>query len=224
MPDIPREAPRWLYLHGFASGPDSAKGRAMGAHYALRGVHLDRLDLRVPSLEHLRPSEMIPKVRAAIGGPEDRAVVFGSSLGGLTACRVAARDARVAALVLMAPAFDLLARWRERLRDAFRSWEETGWLEVDDHATKKRARVDFGLVRDLERLDAEDGGWPDVRVPTLIVHGLRDETVDIASSRAWAEGKRHVKLVEVDDNHELVNSLPTIAREADAHLAGFLRE
>jgi hypothetical protein len=31
-----------------------------------------------------------------------------------------------------------------------------------------------------------------------------------------------VRLVEVDDNHELVESLPRICAEADAHLASLL--
>ena len=78
-------APRFLYLHGFASGPNSTKGKKIAAHYANRGVVFDRLDLRKPSLEHLRLSEMTKTVKDAIGGPRDRAVIFGSSLGGLTA-------------------------------------------------------------------------------------------------------------------------------------------
>ena len=95
---------------GFASGPSSKKGVAFAEHYRARGIRLERLDLRVPSFEHLRLSAMIETARAAIGGERDRAVVFGSSLGGLTAARLAERDARVAALVLLAPAFRLIER------------------------------------------------------------------------------------------------------------------
>ena len=51
-------------------------------------------------------------------------------------------------------------------------------------------------------------GEPDVRVPTCIVHGTRDDVVDIARSRDFAREKRHVRLVEVDDGHELVASIP----------------
>ena len=107
--------PRWLYLHGFGSSRDSAKGLALSQRFAELGITLDRLDLRRPSLEHLRLSAMIEAVRAAIGAERDRAVVFGSSLGGLTAARVAEQDARVCALVLLAPAFRFPERWRARL-------------------------------------------------------------------------------------------------------------
>ncbi|HEU4535605.1 MAG TPA: hypothetical protein VFS00_15865, partial [Polyangiaceae bacterium] len=66
------------------------------------------------------------------------------------------------------------------------------------------------------------GAFPDVRVPCLIVHGRRDDVVDVELSRRWAAGKPHVRLVEVDDGHELTASLDLIVREADAFLAPFL--
>jgi uncharacterized protein len=215
--------PRWLYLHGFASSPDSNKAVAIAEHYGRRGVTLERLDLRRPSFEQLRLSAMITHVRERIGDSHDRAVVFGSSLGGLTACRAAEMDARVCALVLLAPAFGLARAWRAKLgEEGWTGWSERGWLEVDDYATGKTARVDHGFAKELEHMDAADAGLPDVRVPTLIVHGVRDDTVDVARSRAFAQGKRHVRLVEVDDGHELRGSLPRIKAESDAFLAGFL--
>lgn len=208
---------KYLYLHGFASGKDSKKGVALAKHFAARGLALERLDLRVPSLEHLRLSSMMEKVRAALGGAEDRAVVVGSSLGGLTAARVAERDPRVVSLVLLAPAFQLATRWRERVGEAaWRDWEESGWLEVDDHATGGRSRVDFAFTRDVAGIDATP--FPNVLVPTLIVHGTRDEVVDVGLSRAFARDRPHVCLVEVDDGHELVASLGRIAREIDDFL------
>jgi pimeloyl-ACP methyl ester carboxylesterase len=215
--------PRWLYLHGFASGPESKKGRTLAEHYARRGVGLQRLNLRVPSLEGLRLSAMIDAVRAAVGGERDRAVIFGSSLGGLTACRVAERDARVAALVLLAPAFRFIERWRRHLGDAaWEAWRQSGRLAIDDYAEGGQKRLDFGFALDAEVIDREWGGWPDVRVPCLVVHGRRDDVVDPALSREWAARKPHVRLVEVDDGHELGASLGLIAREADAFLAPFL--
>src|SRR5262249_51928818 len=159
----------------------------------------------------------------AIGREQDRAVLFGSSLGGLTACRVAEQDARVSALVLLAPAFRLVERWRRRLgADAWETWQKTGWLTTEDHEEKRPSRGDFGFAVDAEPADAKNGGWPDVRVPVLIIHGRRDEVVDIELSRAWKQNKRHVRLVEVDDGHELTDSLEIILREADRFLAPFL--
>jgi pimeloyl-ACP methyl ester carboxylesterase len=206
----PAPGPRWLYLHGFASGPESAKGRALSAHFAASGVTLARLDLRLPSLEHLRLSAIVAHVRQRLGGERDRAV------------HVAQLDARVSALVLLAPAFRMAERWRQRIGEqAWEAWKRSGWLETKDHATGTMARVDFAFIEDVDQVDPV-GSFPDVRVPTLIVHGVRDAVVDVELSRSFAQGRRHVRLVEVDDGHELVASIDRIKREADVFLRPWL--
>lgn len=210
--------PRFLYLHGFASSAGSKKGVAVAEHFAARGLAIERLDLRVPSFEHLRLSAMIDTTRTAIGGASDRAVLIGSSLGGLTAARVAERDPRVSALVLLAPAFQLAARWRNQLGPAYADWQRTGWREVTDYATGQPARVDFGFLEDVDRVDV---GHPDVRVPTLIIHGVHDDAVPVEHSRQFAAGKRHVRLLEVDDGHELTASLSRILAELEGFLAAW---
>jgi pimeloyl-ACP methyl ester carboxylesterase len=213
---------RILYCHGFASGPRSTKGMRFAEHFAAQGVEIDRLDLRVPSFEHLRLSEMIDVAQRALGDdPRERAVAIGSSLGGLTAARLAERDARVGGLILFAPAFQLVERWRLALGDAFAEWERTGWREVLDYTTGQPARVDFGFVEDARRVDV---GFPDVRVPTLIIHGIHDDVVPVDHARRFAAGKRNVQLVEVDDGHELVASLPRLLAEAERFLAPWIGE
>jgi hypothetical protein len=201
-----------LYLHGFASGPLSKKGMAFEEYFAARGIAIERLNLRVPSFEHLRLSAMIDSVRAAITGPT---VLIGSSLGGLTAARVAERDDRVGGLVMLAPAFQLAERWRESLGDGYDAWQRDGWRAVIDYTTGQPAKVDFGFIEDARAIDI---GYPDVRVPTLILHGTHDDVVPIDRSRAFAAERPHVRLVELDDGHELVASIPTLLAEADAFL------
>ena len=206
---------RWLYLHGFASGPSSKKGTAFAAHFAQRNLAVERLDLRRPSFEHLRLSAMIEHVRESLA---DRSVLIGSSLGGITAARVAERDPRVVAVVLLAPAFRLVERWRTQLGAEWDDWQRTGWREVYDYTTGKGARVDFGFIEDAIALDT---GSPDVRVPTLILHGKHDDVVPIDYSRQFAQGRANVELIELDDGHQLEVSIPRLVAESDRFLAGF---
>ncbi len=229
--------PIWLYLHGFASSPQSKKARAFVRWGEAHGIAIRALDLRAPSLEHLRFSAILSRVKDAIGeDPRTRVVLVGSSLGGLTACRVAADDPRVCAVYAMAPAFGLAARWRARLGEAaWAAWKRDDALAIDapapaegaassrsdqDCARGAKTTVDFGFVEELERLEAD--GPPDLRVPTCIVHGIRDEIVDIASSRAFAAAKRHVRLVELDDGHELTASTERLLSEANAFFKNLL--
>jgi uncharacterized protein len=218
--------PAFLYLHGFASSPASTKARAFAAWAAERGLPLEILDLRVPSFERLLLSAMIERVGAAIdaaGGAAARVALVGSSLGGLTALRVAEAEPRVCSVFAMAPALGIVPRWKARLGEAaWDAWRATGFLEVDDHATHQKARVHWGFVDELMRFDAERGSAPDVRVPVTIIHGTEDDVVDIASSRRWAKERAHVRLREVEDSHELGRSIPAILEEADRFFAGFV--
>jgi len=202
---------RTLYLHGFASGPSSTKGVAFERHFAHRFA-IERLNLRVPSFEHLRLSAMIETVRARVDG--DTAII-GSSLGGLTAARVAEAEPRVRALVLLAPAFQLAQRWRAMLGPAFAEWERTGWREVTDYTTGMPARVDFGFVEEAARIDV---GFPRITCPTLILHGRNDDTVPVQRSRDFAAQTPSARLVELDDGHELTHSLPILLAETERFL------
>lgn len=208
--------PHLLYLHGFASSPASKKAVAFAARFPTSR----RLDLRVPSFEHLRLSAMIATVKAAIGGADDEAVLVGSSLGGLTAARVAERDSRVIALVLLAPAFQLAHRWREVLGDELTAWRATGWREVYDYSTGAPADLDIGFLDDVIAVDGDDGtSFPSVTVPTLVFHGVQDDVVPVDHARRFAAGRAHVELVELDDGHELVTSLPRILERTARFLA-----
>lgn len=202
---------RFLYLHGFGSSPAAKKGVAFSEYFAPRGIAFERVDLRVPSGDRLRLSAMIEAARARVG---DRAIVVGSSLGGLTASRLAEREPRVAALVLLAPAFQLARRWRAAL-PGFDAWQRTGFRTVTSSSGDVH-ELDYGFVEDVEAVDV---GFPDVRVPTLIFHGRGDESVPIEHSREFVARHPHVRLIELDDTHELVASLPIILPEAERFFA-----
>jgi uncharacterized protein len=219
--------PVFLYLHGFASSPASTKAKAFSAWAARHRVQLEVLDLRVPSFEKLLFSAIKQRVREAIdecGRERARVALIGSSLGGLTACRVAEEDARVSAVFAMAPAFSIASRWEGRIgKTAWDDWRRSGFIEVDDYAMKQKARVHFRFAEELGEIDAACGGpFPDVRVPTRVVHGRRDEVVDIELSREWSKGKRHVRLIEVDDEHELGASIPRLLDEATDFFEEFI--
>jgi pimeloyl-ACP methyl ester carboxylesterase len=208
-----------LYGHGFASGPLSAKGRALRAFLAgaPRGLDVDLLDLRVPSPTGLRLSRMIETALAAIGDAE-RVLAVGSSLGGLTMAHAAARDPRIVGTVLLAPAFRLVERWKQRMGDAdWDAWRARGTWPFDDHAHPGATLdVEFAFMEDAARVDTD---WPDVRVPTTIVHGVRDETVDPELSRAFAATRPNVTRVEVDDDHQLLRSLDVIHHQVERAIA-----
>jgi uncharacterized protein len=206
-----------LYLPGFASGPKSTKAVAYIDHFAQQGVAVEALDLRRPSFEHLRLTAMIQHVRDSITGP---AILIGSSLGGLTAARVAERDDRVKAVVLLAPAFRLANRWQAQLGPEWDEWQRTGWREVFDYTTNGSSRVDFGFIEDILTFGRD---LPKVTVPALVLHGTHDDTVPIDYSRELAKDHPNVELIELDDGHQLIDSIPRLIAETDRFVAPYLK-
>ncbi len=215
---------RLLYAHGFASGPESSKGKALHRHLAGRTPPraLELLDLRVPDRNHLRLSAMIDVVRGALG-EGDTAIAMGSSLGGLTVARAAEREPRIRGVLLIAPAFRLVPRWRKRMTpQEWDDWKGTGSKKFADYSygSNLELDVDFGFVEDATKVDGDagddaDGAWPEVHVPTIVIQGMNDAVVDPELARTFAKRSHLVELVETADDHQMLASIAIIQQKVD---------
>jgi pimeloyl-ACP methyl ester carboxylesterase len=203
------------YLHGFASSPASRKARALGARLAARGRMLHVPDLRRPSFARLSHTAMLAAVdeldRSAAAGPADRWVLVGSSLGGhIAALWAMAHPERVAALLLLCPAFDLPARWRTLCGEAaITRWQHEGFLAHDDDVGVAQL-LHWEFYAEACRHDPR----PQPPARAIVVHGTRDDVVPLASSERFvllAPDRR--RLVIVEDDHELGASLDVIEHE-----------
>lgn len=199
----------YAYLHGFASSALAKKGTHL--RDALAPVELLLPDLNRPSFAKLSVGAMLDALDAlhdARGRPRWR--LIGSSLGGWLAARWAElHPERVDRLVLLCPAFDIPARWPLLLPPgAFERWQAQGELEMQD-ATGRLVPLHFGFYEEARAHTA----YPRVTCPVTLVHGTRDDRVPLASSRRWLRDHPHARLVEVDDGHDLIASLPVIERE-----------
>src|SRR5438045_1163311 len=80
---------RFLWVHGFASGPSSRKGRFARDRLHERGVELAIPDFNEPSFFDLTVSRMLTRIDG-LAGEDEPAILFGSSLGGFAAATWAA--------------------------------------------------------------------------------------------------------------------------------------
>ena len=167
--------PPVLYLHGFASGPESSKGIFFQERFAAQGIEVDLPDLSGGDFEHLTITGQLAVIDRRVRERRP-ATVIGSSLGGYLAALYAARHpGAFRALVLLAPGFGFARRWPESLgEEAVRLWRERGWLELYHYGEKRQRRLWHRLLEDGERYE----DYPEVSDPTLIIHGRRDKTVD----------------------------------------------
>src|SRR5262245_23744021 len=103
---------RHIYLHGFASSPQSGKATYFRRRFDERALTLDVPLLDEGNFEQMTMSSQVAVLDRAVAG--EPTVLIGSSLGGYLAAWYASRHPEVTKLVLMAPAFQFLRRWRAR--------------------------------------------------------------------------------------------------------------
>jgi hypothetical protein len=208
---------RYLWLHGFASGPTSSKGQFVRARLREKGIELLIPDLNAPAFFDLTVSRMLGQLDALAQGAEEL-VLFGSSLGGFTAATWAAmRPGRVRALVLLAPAFDLGPRWAARMEPAeLEEWRRSGRRAFDHYARGRREDLSYEFLADARRYQP----FPLPACPALVIQGTMDDVVEPALAREFVRRMQgRARLIELPEGHELNADLPGLFR----HIEGFLK-
>ncbi|HOE82113.1 MAG TPA: YqiA/YcfP family alpha/beta fold hydrolase [Myxococcota bacterium] len=204
---------RYAYLHGFSSGPNATKGTWLANSFGKRGVTLALPDLNSPSFAKMTLTDILDTLdeidrQAAI---HDRWRFIGSSLGGYVAALWSAmHPGRCDRLVLLCPGFGLQDRWHSLVGQvALDQWKKEGRLLLAD-ANGDKVPVHYELVEDMARYPKS----PATGCPTLIIHGTRDDLVPIEQSRRYAMDNPDTRLIEVDDDHLLRDSIELIDQEA----------
>ena len=196
-----------LYLHGFASSPNSQKIQSFRALLEPMGVQLITPDLNVPSFEKLDFDAMVET--AGRSGSGTTAIV-GSSLGAVVAIEVVRRGLRVP-MVLIAPGLGIRDQWTAKLPPG-------DPVEVFNFARGERMPVHRAFFEQMARVDADSVPPP---VPVTIFMGRKDETISFERVarvwRAWEQsgqlrpGSKFIEIPEGD--HGLTAYVGRIAPE-----------
>ena len=199
-----------FYLHGFASSGKSTKAAYFAERLRPYGVALKCPDFNEPDFATLTVTRMLDRlgreIAAAGTGP---AVLIGSSLGGMLAVLAAAKyPARVSKLVLLAPAV-MFAKPGHHLLPPERidDWRRRGTLPFFHYAFGEERPLQYTFYEDSLRYDAFDAAFDQ---PALIFQGMRDASVDHRTVEQFARTRPNVTLSLLDDDHQLVASLPRI--------------
>jgi uncharacterized protein len=201
----------YIYLHGFASGPQSTKARYFQARYAEVGIDLQVPDLNQPDFAKLTISRQIARVVDLLPSDDSPVTLIGSSLGGLTAAIVAQDCPQVQQLILLAPAFDFLTHWLPKIGDRqLTLWQQNSYLPIYHYAQQKLLPLHYNFIIDADRYHLFTSSRI---VPTVIVHGIHDSVIPIAASRDFANQHPWVELVELDSDHNLTDVRDQIWQE-----------
>lgn len=193
----------FIYIHGFASSPQSRKAEQFRSALASRGIQTEIPAMDQGDFEHLTVSGQLSVLESAVGG--EPACLIGSSMGGFIAALYASMHPEVSKLVLLAPAFGFARRWDRKIGEP-----KPPDFEVFHYGDKCPRRVHYGLIEDALRFPEA----PDFGQPALIFHGVHDDIVPIGCSRDFAAKHPNVRLIELDSDHELLNVLDRISAAA----------
>ncbi len=194
---------RVVYLHGFASSPQSGKAQFFRRKFEALGVPIDIPELEQGNFEALTVSGMLRIVGEHVDRTNETCVLMGSSLGGFVAALYAARfPQNVERLILLAPALQFAKRWKARFGpEELEAWKRRGRADFYHYGFKRQEALGYQFVEDAMRFEGE----PEFPQPALILHGTQDETVPVQMSRDYAASHANVVLREFDSGHELTD-------------------
>jgi len=195
----------YIYLHGFLSGPDSTKGIYLEKVFNQAGHKLYRPDLNGTDFSRMTISSQLEIINALLESISGEVVLLGSSLGGYLAAFAAGKWKRVVKLVLMAPAIDFVDRYFQRLTPAqLQEWQNNGNIRLYHYQYKGYRQLSYQMVTDARKYK----NLPlNVQVPTLILHGYKDESVPYAVSIEYFRNHPEAELILLHSDHGLYDQL-----------------
>lgn len=208
-----------VYLHGFASSPESSKAQRFRRELEARGVGFSCPDFNEPDFETLTTTRMLGQVLGELSQIKEGPVALvGSSLGAFVSVNAAARDTGglIDRMILMAPALDFAGNRLHQLGPTgLEEWRRSGMLRVFHYGAGVERKVGYALYEDAAAYDVMS--LP-TTVPTLVFQGDQDTSVDPVMVRGWAQGRPLVDLRMLPDGHQLTDSLDLIWNESATFL------
>lgn len=196
-----------FYLHGFASSAKSTKAGFFAERLREQGVALRCPDFNEPDFASLTLTRMLDQLGGELRRCDGPVALIGSSLGGTLAILAAARFAHhVDRLVLLAPAV-MFAKPGHHLLPPERidEWRHRGALPFFHYAYNEERALNVEFYEDSLNSDAFGAAF---NQPTVVFQGLRDASVDYRTVEAFSKTRPNVTLSLLDDDHQLIASLP----------------
>jgi pimeloyl-ACP methyl ester carboxylesterase len=207
-----------FYLHGFASSSQSTKAAFFRERLRAHDVPVVTPDFNQPDFASLTMTRMLEQLGRDIAAVDAGPIaVIGSSLGGTLAVLAAARfGARIDRLVLMAPAV-MFAKPGHHLLPPERvdEWRRRGALPFFHYAYNEERPLNYAFYEDTLRYDAFSAAFTQ---PALVFQGLNDRSVPYRTVEQFARTRPNVTLSLLDDDHQLIASLPRMWNDVEAFL------
>jgi len=190
-------------------------------HFTALGHEVVVPELSLPSLQQLSVRAAVEQIHLVLAEAATRSAVMliGSSFGGFLAvhalsCLSAPVMRPVRGLVLLAPVLYPRHPREPIITPKMEAdWQKAGVFPIAEGATGQYVSVHFRFLQELNEYASRE---PHVTLPTLIVHGARDEAVPYTHSVEFVEQNALARLVTLQDDHQMMaepQKLVTLVRE-----------
>jgi alpha/beta superfamily hydrolase len=195
-----------ILCHGMESNKESEKIVALAEMASDKGLWALRFDFacadeKIAKFEEITYTGELEDLRAAFEFLYRNSVrkigIFGSSMGGAVGVLFAAGETRIASLItLAAPLHPEKITERLLTPHEVEQWRDAGFV------TYHGRRLNVTLLDDLQAIDIP---WAatQVRCPTLVIHGDRDETVPVEEAQelfSWLGGTKKLAIIQGADH------------------------
>ncbi len=188
--------------HGFASTKDRGSYLDLEKRFIEKGIAVFRFDFHghgesAGKFEELTISQADDDVVNAISLLKKRGyqkiAVVGCSFGGMASILATAKSKDVRVLALKAPVSDYLGKITADISHyPLKEWKEKGFIYYTN-IKREKSKLNYSFFKDAEKVNTYQEAAK-IAIPTLIVHGDKDENVPLEQSKKLAKIIKNSKL------------------------------
>jgi uncharacterized protein len=180
-----------ILCHGFTTSKDNFTNKSLETILNKKNIATFRFDF----FGHGESEGNFPQITVSEGVDDIlKAIEFikslgylkislaGSSFGGITSIMAASKSSDLSVLALKSPGTNykgmyLLSGKKEELA----RWKEKGWKDYISKSSGFKNTLNYTFYEDAIKNDGYEAGKK-IKIPTIIIHGDRDETVPVEQS------------------------------------------
>ncbi|MFB0565365.1 MAG: alpha/beta hydrolase family protein [Candidatus Aminicenantaceae bacterium] len=201
-PTSKKEAPIITLCHGFSTSKDGRTYVRLEQSLNKNNISTFRFDFfghgeSDGKFEEITISEAVNDVQNALyflkKSGYTKIGLFGSSFGGMASIITASNTDNLYVLALKSPVSDFSSLLiNQNNAQEIKNWKENGFIYITSSDGDKR-RLNYSFFLDAKNIKGYESARK-IKIPCLIVHGDRDETVPIEQSKKIARLMKNCKL------------------------------
>ncbi len=184
-----KSLPIFIIAHGFGSNKESSSKRTADKLNS-NGYNAFRFDFWAHgesdgSFEDITITEAVDDILKAIDYLKSqgytRIGLVGNSFGGIASIMAASQTNDLYLLILRSPVSHYVEKKKANEPEELAEWKRNGFM-IYENAKGVKSRLNYGFMEDAENNDGYKVA-PNIKVPTLIIHGDKDESVPVEQSK-----------------------------------------